>query len=282
MTVHRGDLLEAGVARALVQRIAPSHLLHLAWYLAPGQVWNSLENVRWTEATLALVRAFADTGGKRAVVAGTCSEYSPSAEPCSEATTPTRPATLYGASKDAVRTLAEMVADQGGLSLAWPRIFFAYGPHEHPARLVASITRNLLLGRPAPCSHGRQVRDYLYTPDIANALVALLSSPVEGPVNVASGNPASLRDVIEHIGRSVGRLELVRFGEVESPVDEPPVLTADVRRLREEVGWRPAHSLEEGLERTIQWWRLHTDECGAAEFRGHLSGSAVRESDPSE
>ena len=252
--VIRADLLTPGVPEAVVARVAPSHLLHMAWFVAPGQVWNSFENVRWVEASLALLRGFAKAGGSRAVAVGTCSEYTPSDEPCDEYGTPTQPSTLYGISKDSLRRMAEVVAREADLSLAWPRVFMAYGPHEHPERLVASVTRNLLLRRPAPCSHGRQVRDFLHTSDIGRALVSLLGTTLTGPVNVASGRSATVGEVVQHIGRRLERPELIRFGEITPPPNEPPVLTADVGRLRDEVRWGPSLTLEEGLDQTIAWW----------------------------
>jgi nucleoside-diphosphate-sugar epimerase len=258
VTVHHADLLVPGAAERLAIEVAPSHLLHAAWFLTPGQVWNSFENLRWVEASVAIVRAFAAAGGRRAVMAGTCSEYLPGDGPCVEGETPLDPTTLYGASKDAVRSLSELAAREAGFELAWARIFLAFGPYEHPARLVSSITRNLLLGRPAPCSHGRQVRDYLYTPDIGAALVALLASGVTGPVNVGSGEPVTLRQIIEHIGQGVGRPDLIEFDALTPPEHEPKTLVADVTRLREEVGFRPAHTLEQGLDATIDWWREHS------------------------
>lgn len=258
VSVHTADLFEPGVPEALVARVAPTHLLHMAWFMQPGQVWNSPQNLRWTETSLALMRGFADVDGQRAVVAGSCSEYAPGDEPCREGITPTEPTTLYGLSKNALWRLSEAWATERGFSLAWARIFLSFGPHEHPARLVASVTRNLLRGQPAPCSHGRQVRDFLYTPDIGRALVALLGSDVTGPVNIASGRSVCLRSVIEYLGASIGRPELIRFGEVTPPKGEPPVLKADVTRAREEVGWAPAHTLEDGLDQTIEWWRANT------------------------
>ena len=55
--------------------IRPEVLIHLAWYAEHGKYWTSPENVRWVEASLALLRGFAAAGGRRVVMAGTCAEY---------------------------------------------------------------------------------------------------------------------------------------------------------------------------------------------------------------
>ena len=252
---HAADLLDPAAAEAVVGRIQPSHLLHLAWYAVPGRFWSAAENVEWVEATLRLVRAFSEAGGTRAVLAGSCAEYDWSGGICVEDATPLRPATLYGASKHAAQAVIAAYAPVAGLSAAWGRIFFLYGPREHPARLVSSIARALVAGEPAPCSHGRQVRDFLHVEDVASAFAALVDAPVEGAINVASGRETPISEVISLIGSATGRPELIRWGEVEPPPGEPPLLVGDTRRLAGDLGWSPRYTLEEGIERTVDWWR---------------------------
>jgi nucleoside-diphosphate-sugar epimerase len=254
-TWHTADLLAPGAAEQLVRTIRPSHLLHLAWFATPGEFWTSAENHRWVEASTTLIREFATTGGKRVVVAGTCAEYDWSSGFCVEGETRLEPATLYGRCKHLLHERTESVAREAGITAAWGRIFFVYGPHEHPNRLVASVIRALLRGHEARCTHGEQVRDFLHVMDVADAFVALVDSDAEGPINVASGSPARVRDVVELIAAELGHSDLLRFGAVPTPPGEPPVVTADVRRLREELGWVPRFSLENGVTQTVDWWR---------------------------
>jgi nucleoside-diphosphate-sugar epimerase len=141
------------------------------------------------------------------------------------------------------------------MSVGWGRIFFVYGPREHPARLVSSVIRSLLAGEEAKCTHGEQVRDFLHASDVAAAFVSLLESDVDGPVNVGSGIPTTIHDLIARIGKAIGRPELLRFGALPARADEPPTILADIRRLTKEVGWMQRISLEKGLEQTIAWWR---------------------------
>ena len=253
---EHADLLSAGAAETLIRRVKPTHLLHLAWYAEPGAFWESAENLRWVEASLRLLRAFAEHGGQRAVLAGSCAEYAWGDQVhCIERETPCRPATLYGASKHALRLVAERHAANVELSLAWGRVFFVFGPREHPSRLGGSVARSLVLGQPAPLSHGEQVRDFLYSEDLADAFVALLRSEVEGPVNLASGTPVRVRELAEALASAAHRLDLLRFGELPAPSGEPAVLSACVDRLRDEVGWAPKATLEQRAADTIAWWR---------------------------
>jgi nucleoside-diphosphate-sugar epimerase len=118
----------------------------------------------------------------------------------------------------------------------------------------------LLEGRQALCSHGLQIRDYLYVEDVGEALAAILDSNVSGAINVASGQPVTLKDLVLQIAGKLGRPELVRFGALPAHEDEPPFVVGDARRLISEVGWIPRIELDKGLERTIAWWRNRTSQ----------------------
>jgi nucleoside-diphosphate-sugar epimerase len=252
--LHRADLLNAAEVSALLAEVRPSHLLHLAWVTTPGVYWTSAENLAWLAASLHLARAFAENGGERAVLAGSCAEYDWAAGECREGQTPLRPASLYGVCKNALREVVEGFARSAGLSVAWGRLFFLYGPHEAPRRLVPAVVGALLRGEPALCSAGEQRRDFLHVEDAAAALVALLGSGVTGAVNVGSGEAVPVRAVARRLAALVGRPHLLRLGALPA-TDEAPLVVADVRRLREEVGWAPEFSLDCGLARTVAWWK---------------------------
>ena len=250
------NLLDSDAAVRLIEHTRPTHLLHLAWIATPGIYWTSPDNHRWAEASKRLLSAFARCGGQRAVIAGTCAEYDWSvARVCREFDTPTSPHTTYGRCKLDLSRWAASFGTARGVKVAWARLFWMYGPREHPARLVPSVSKSLLAGIPVPCSAGTQERDFLHVDDAADALVALTRSELTGPLNVASGEAVAVRTVVEQVARACGRPDLVRFGERDTPVGEPPLLVADVRRLRDELGWRPRIDLATGLREIVGWWR---------------------------
>jgi nucleoside-diphosphate-sugar epimerase len=234
------DLLDAEATDALVAEVGASHLLHLAWYTEHGAFWEAPENQDWQEATLNLARSFRAAGGERLVAAGTCAEYEPS--------------TLYGTTKDATRRELEAYATESGLSFAWGRVFFPYGPGESPQRVVPAVARAAIAGEPVACSSGEQIRDFLYVEDVASAFAALVGSEATGSFDIGSGDGVKLRDVLLTIEQLAGRRGVVQLGALPDR-DEPASLVADVTRLRDEVGWRPSVELREGLQRTLEWWR---------------------------
>jgi nucleoside-diphosphate-sugar epimerase len=253
---HQIDLLNDEAAMdALMAKVQPTHLLHLAWCRTlPGQYWNDADNFRWVQSSLRLFRQFARCGGQRIVAAGTCAEYDWNYGYCSETHTPLRPATVYGTCKHALQLLLKAFAAQTGLGTAWGRLFFLYGPQEYSGRLVASVIGALLRGQPALCSSGEQLRDFLYVEDAAAAFVALLDSEVAGPVNIASGQPVAVKDVVCKIGDLLQRRDLIQLGALPTPVNEPRLIMGDVTRLQAQVGWSARYNLNEGLKKTIGWW----------------------------
>jgi nucleoside-diphosphate-sugar epimerase len=220
----------------------------------PSELISTPENFKWVPASFELVRAFADAGGRRVAVCGTCYEYDWAHGYCTEELTPTVPDTVYGMCKHALHELLRALASTRELSAAWPRVFFLYGPHEHPKRLVSSVILSLLRGEPARTSHGRQVRDYMHVQDVADGLVAVLDSDYTGAINVSSGQASTLREIVLTTGQLMGRPELIELGALPARANDVPlVVGANVHALA--LGWEPQYDLETGLAQTIEWWK---------------------------
>ena len=254
---HRANLLDMNQISVLLSEVQPNYMLHFAWYVEPGRLTTADENFLWIQASLELLRQFYKQEGVRIVMAGSCFEYNWSYGYCSEFITPRVPDTFYGKCKNGLQNLLEAFSEQTGVSSSWGRIFFVYGPYENPMRLVSSVIISLLKAEPAHCSHGNQIRDYLFVKDVALAFVDLLESNVQGPVNIASGHPISLRKIVSKLGRWLNGEHLIKWGAVPSPPNEASLVVANVNRLSEEVGWRPQYDLNQGLKTTIDWWRSH-------------------------
>jgi nucleoside-diphosphate-sugar epimerase len=253
---HAADLLNASDRRDLIAAVRPTHLLHLAWYVEHGKFWTALENLDWIHASADLFVQFAKHGGRRWVGAGTCAEYDWSGGGLLNEDAPLQPATLYGASKHALRILLQTLAHDFDISFAWGRVFLLYGPGEAPGRLVPSVIRSLLAGEPARCTDGLQQRDFFHVEDVAAAFAHLLDSEYSGAVNISSGAPVRVRAVVERIGEMTGRPDLVHLGALPSRAGEPDLLAGDASSLCAS-GFRARYTLDGGLRQTIEWWKRH-------------------------
>ncbi len=252
---HEADLFDSASSARLLEEIRPTQMLHLAWYVVPGKLMSSELNFEWVRSSIELLKLFQRQGGRRIVMPGSSYEYDWNYGYCHETRTPTVPNTTYGACKHALDVMAQAFCRFHQLSYAWPRVFFLYGPNEHPDRLVSSVIRSLLQGQEARCSHGKQIRDYLHVQDVADAIVSVLDSSIEGPINIGSGTAVTLRDIVVTIGRTLGREDLIKLGAIPSRANDAALVVADIERLTTEVKWQPSYSLEAGLTHTIEWWR---------------------------
>lgn len=247
----RADLLASPDFATLVKKSKATHLLHLAWYAEHGKYWTSPLNLRWVEATTRLVEAFCDAGGQRVVVAGTCAEYDWSHGYCREDSTPLGPATLYGTAKDAARRLAMAVCAQHRAPCAWGRVFLPFGAGEASQRLIPSLIEAFRGERPPFGVKAAAYRDFLHASDVAEGFVALLRSGVSGAYNVSSGQPVQLADLVRELARLLDADPQTVLGLTAERPGEPPLLVGENLKLKT-LGWQPALSLAQGLERTVR------------------------------
>jgi nucleoside-diphosphate-sugar epimerase len=252
---HQADLLDPHRTGEVVHAVRATHLVHLSWYAEPGQFWSAWQNLDWVSASLHLARHFAEAGGRRMVVAGTCAEYTWGPDCLVEGGSPCNPATLYGTSKDSLRRLLNAFGDVAHFSVSWGRVFFLYGPGEKPGRLVSDAITSLLAGKRFETSHGQQRRDFMHVEDVASAFALLADSDVRGTVNIASGAATPIHAILELIARETGRGDLIAFGARPLSPAEPDIIAASTKRLREELGFRPGYDLARGIAQAVAWWR---------------------------
>jgi nucleoside-diphosphate-sugar epimerase len=255
---HLVDLNDHETVRMLVSHIRPECAIHLAWYTMPGKYWTAPENLECVTASLRLAEALVFAGCRRLTGVGSCAEYDWRYGYLSESHTPLRPSSLYGAAKNALRQILEARLALAGMEFAWARLFYLYGPGESAERLVPSAILGLLNGTGFRCTRGDFFSDFLHVEDAAGAICSLAVSPVTGAVNIASGLPTRIRDLVTEIAQIVGRAEGLEFAP-EQQDSESRFLVADTNRLAREVGWRPRFDLSARLRQTCDWWKAQKE-----------------------
>jgi nucleoside-diphosphate-sugar epimerase len=255
VSLLEADLLDGGGMRSLLASVSPGACIHCAWYVDARDYVTSVENFRFVGASIDLALGLAAAGCGRFVGVGSCLEYSAAGGGPLREDGATSNESAYAASKLSVGSVLPQIGDATGMSTAWSRLFFLYGPHEKPSRLVPSVILSLLHGATARLTAGDQVRDFLHLEDVAAGLVAILDSELSGAVNVGSGVPVTVKHVAGTVASVLGVPDLVEQtlappGSAASP-DE---LWADSSLLRS-TGWAPRLSLLEGIADTVEWWR---------------------------
>ncbi|MGI8525059.1 MAG: NAD-dependent epimerase/dehydratase family protein [Pseudolabrys sp.] len=198
-------------------------VIHAAWYAEPGQYLNSAKNFECLAGTLRLSQAAMRTKLRRFVGIGTCFEYDLSAGDLSVRTT-LMPATPDALAKVATFTALSESLPRLGVEFAWRRLFYLHGEGEgeDERRLAPYLRARLEAGEPAELSSGDQIRDYLDITDAARMIAETALGPMQGPVNICSGVPVTIRQIPEQIADHYGRRDLLKFGARPENLTDPP------------------------------------------------------------
>lgn len=253
LQVIEADVLSPA-GRQTIASLEADACVHAAWCAEPGKYLSSPANIDFIGATLELARVLAQHGCRRFVGIGTCFEYDTEHGLLSERT-PLRPSHLYSAAKAGTYLALKELGRLMDLEVAWARLFYLYGPDEHPARLISAIVHALLRGEEAGCTPGQQVRDFLHVDDAASAIGAVLHSDLVGAVNVGSGRPVTVASIAQQLGTICGRPDLVHLGARPYAPGDPMFVCADVQTLKGATGYEPRWSLTDGLTDVVGWWK---------------------------
>ena len=257
----RLQLVEGNLFNATENRLAElcegmDACIHCAWYAVPGKYLASPENLRCAHGSARLFAKLGEVGCKRLVGIGTCFEYDCDYGLLSE-TTPTKATSLYAAAKTSTCLLGEQLAKIYGMTFAWARLFYLFGPHEDPRRLVPFVVNALLRGEKAGITSGHQIRDFLHVEDTASAIIAVAQHDCRGPINIGSGFPVTVREVVSLLAELLGRTDLIDFGTRPTNATDPPFVCADNSKLRAVTDWKPRYDLRTGLAKTVECLKEH-------------------------
>ena len=261
-----GDLADPTVARRAVDGV--DYVLHQA---AIPSVPRSIEdpvtsNRANIDATLTLLVEARDAKVKRVVYAGSSSAYGNSPTMPKVETMPTAPLSPYGLQKLVAEQYCQMFTGLYGLETVTTRYFNVFGPRQDPSSpysgVISLFISALCAGRrPKIYGDGEHTRDFTYVANVVEGVLRACHTPgIAGEViNVATGGRVSLN----HLFRSVRSLagadgiepvyEAPRVGDVKDS-------QADISKARRLLGYEPGVSFDEGLARTVAWYRLNTQK----------------------
>ena len=208
-------------------------LLHLAWDGLPN--YKSLHHLE-TElpAQYRFLKAMVAAGSRSLLVTGTCFEYGMQAGRLVE-TGPAQPTNPYGYAKDALRRQLSFLKQETPFALIWARLFYMYGTGQNPKSIYSQLAAAVDRGDDHfDMSAGEQIRDYLPIKEAAELLVRLtLLGRDVGIVNICSGQPRSMRGVVESWLRDDGWRIKLRLGRYPYPDYEPFAFWGSAEKLHE-------------------------------------------------
>lgn len=218
--------------------------VHTAWLATPGVYLHSPENELWVKWSLNFLREIADD--MHVVVLGTCIEYQITDKPLSEQATPILPTSTYAHCKNQLRLALEA---EEKIALCWGRVFYPYGPGEHPDRLCSSLIRRLSNNERVVLNTPNSTKDYIFIEDLARAILTAVEKKYVGALNFGTGQGVQIRQIAQNIAEEMNKRELV---EELSPalVDPLGYVVADASRLQG-LGWQPKTALRDGLKKLM-------------------------------
>ena len=251
---HQVDVCEPGPTSELMRSLRPDVIFHLAGSVSASrdvsQVLPSLQAN--TVATINVLSAATEVGTGRVVTI-------PSLEEPVLGGDDAVPPSPYAASKWAAGGYARMFHALYGTPVVGARIMMMYGPAQSPSKLVPYVASCLLRGEVPRIGSPDRAVDWVYGSDVADGLVAAaLAEGVEGcTLDLGSGTLVPIREVVE---RLVALVDPSLRPEMAPASDRPlePVRVGRADETAAAVGWRASTSLEEGLARTVDWYRDRT------------------------
>src|ERR1700712_2436841 len=138
------------------------------------------------------------------------------------------------------------------------RIFNTFGPRlrVNDGRAIPAFVSQALTGRPMTVAgDGSQTRSIIFVDDLVNGILKLLDSALAGPVNIGNPEERSILELAKLIRDLTGSKSEIVF--IDRPVRDPTVRQRDISLAMRELGWKPEISIEDGLRRTIDWFRTH-------------------------
>lgn len=261
--LHVVDFADGNGLRQIADEIRPDWVFHLATHGAYSYQ-NDLRTIIQTNVlgVINLVDAFAPVGFEAFVNTGSSSEYgfkdhAPTEQEWLD------PNSYYAVAKSSATLFCRYTAVARQLHIPTLRLYSVYGPYEERTRLIPTLIEagltNSLPGLVAPDT----ARDYVYVDDVVDAYLLAAATPGSdrGAVyNVGSGRQTTLREVVDVARRVLNISVEPEWGTMDGRSWDTDVWVADPALIRRQLGWKAAHSLEEGFRATVAWNRQRREE----------------------
>ena len=192
---------------------------------------------------------------KKFIQVGSSDEYGNNSSPQNEKVRED-PISPYSLAKVSSTHFLQMLSKTEEFPSVIIRLFLTYGPGQNNRRFIPQVITGCLKGDNFSASLGEQKRDFLYIDDTVEAIFRLLNTnDIDGQIfNIASGNPIRIRDIVKKIKILVNN-GTPNYGAIPYRKEENMLLYADISKLKKVINWSPKISLEDGLIKTISWYK---------------------------
>ncbi|OJW06111.1 MAG: hypothetical protein BGO39_15965 [Chloroflexi bacterium 54-19] len=254
--LHLADLNDMEALQQMVGQVKPDWVFHLATYGAYSHQadMRTALDTNFT-GTINLVEACLKPGFEVFINTGSSSEYGFKDHPPTEDEM-VEPNSFYAVGKASATLFGRFTAQRLDVAITTLRLYSAYGPYEEPTRLIPALLINGLEGKLPPLVNPDIARDYIYVDDVVRAFITAARNPdrVKGQVfNVGTGIQLSLREVVETVRRHFEITTEPQWGSMENRQWDTSIWVADNTKIRQELGWQPQYTFEQGFRATTDW-----------------------------
>ena len=176
---------------------------------------------------------------------------------------PVGPRGVYDEAKRFAEALTVAYRQTHGVDTAIVRIFNTFGPRMRPndGRAIPTFIRQAINDEPITVAgDGSQTRSVCYVDDLVEGIIRMVHSDLAGPINLGNPHEMSVLELAEWIRELAGSPSPIEF--ITRPQDDPTVRQPDISRARATLGWEPTTAVEDGLKKTIEWFRGRSDIFG--------------------
>jgi len=214
-------------------------LIHLAWNMARGADFAPQSDQ--ISLLAGLLDYWKDKGVRKVIAMGSAEEYGRRSGKIHEYDPPMEPLSPYGWAKRSAWMMASSWSRRNNIPLIWLRPFIIYGSGQRGDMMLPYAISQAKAGKKAEFTDGLQERDFVHVTDVARAIQLAVSASITGPhaLNIGTGNPVKVRDVIMAIARQYKAEHLFHLGARPRRPGEPERQVADIALARELLQWMP-------------------------------------------
>lgn len=244
-----GDLFDTQFIKSCCKKAQADILVHLAWKVTRDYAYSN-ENFSFLASSISLLQEFQQNGGKQVFISGSFSEYDDSKPFLTENTPINANDMLYTFCKNKLHEISEKFCRQNALDFCYGRIFNVFGHNEDDKRLTKYILNCLSQDKEAIIKSGPLQKDYLYSREIARAIVHILNKNYTGTINICSGKPVTIKELALKFAKKFNKEHLLKFENNFG--NQPQIIYGDNSILCSQLKYQYFYTLDQAVDEVFE------------------------------
>lgn len=251
-----GDILDAEITAAVMEQEAPEVIIHLA--ALAGVRGSVLDPLKYVDAdvkgTVAMLECCRKYGVKKFIFASSSSVYGTCQTPFREENAPTVQVSPYAAAKYSGEVFCRTYSHLYGLPVICLRFFTVYGPRQRPDMAIHTFAGSIIADREIKIfGNGTSIRDYTYVDDVIDGIMSSIELPCTfETINLGNSSTTSIMELVSILESKLGKKANLNF--LPAQPGDVPATCADITKAKSILGYDPKVSLEEGIDRFVEWY----------------------------